>query len=136
VAQAVVADLAVPRPVLLGSAPLPVFATADRHVVQRAMSAGAGIGRDAAGLAAASDAVEAATGAVSADDRAGVEDAALTLLASAMLASAGTRTETRGCHVRVDHPDRDDAWQRGSLEVTLDGDGRPVVATRTAAVAA
>jgi L-aspartate oxidase len=45
-----------------------------------------------------------------------------------VLASAGTRTETRGCHVRTDHPDRDDAWQRASLRVTLDGDGRPVVA--------
>ncbi|HSU10794.1 MAG TPA: L-aspartate oxidase [Pseudonocardia sp.] len=129
VARAVVADLAVPRPVpVTAAAPLPVFAVADRRVVQRAMSAGAGIGRDAAGLAAASDVVEAATGAGPATDRAGVEDAALTLLAAAVLASAGTRTETRGCHVRTDHPDRDDAWQRASLRVTLDGDGRPVVA--------
>jgi L-aspartate oxidase len=129
VARAVVADLAVPRPVpITAAAPLPVFAVADRRVVQRAMSAGAGIGRDAAGLAAASDAVEAATGPGPATDRAGVEDAALTLLAAAVLASAGTRTETRGCHVRTDHPDRDDAWQRASLQVSLDGDGRPVVA--------
>ena len=129
VTRAVVADLAVPRPVpITAAAPLPVFAVADRRVVQRAMSAGAGIGREAAGLAAASDVVEAATGPGPARDRAGVEDAALTLLAAAVLASAGTRTETRGCHVRTDHPDRDDAWQRASLQVRLDGDGRPVVA--------
>jgi len=129
VARAVVADLAVPRPVpVAAAAPLPVFAVADRRVVQRAMSAGAGIGRDAAGLAAASDVVEVATGPGPATDRAAVEDAALTLLAAAVLASAGTRTETRGCHVRTDHPGRDDAWQRASLHVTLDGDGRPVVA--------
>jgi L-aspartate oxidase len=69
-------------------------------------------------------------------DRSGVEDAALTLLAAAVLAAAGTRTETRGCHVRTDHPDRDDVWQRASLQVRLDGDGRPVVATGTPAVAA
>ena len=136
VARAVVADLVAPRPVPVGTAPLPVFAVADRRVVQRAMSAGAGIGRDAAGLAAASDAVEAATGPGPVRDRAGVEDAALTLLATAVLASAGTRTESRGCHVRTDHPDRDDTWQRASLQVRLDGDGRPVVATAAPAVAA
>ena len=70
-ARAVVADLAVPRPVAVGVAPPPLFAAADRSAVQRAMSAGAGIGRDAAGLAAASDAVEAATGVGVARDRAG-----------------------------------------------------------------
>ncbi len=133
VARAVVADLAVHRPVPVGTAPLPVFAVADRRVVQRAMSAGAGIGRDAAGLAAASDAVEAATGPGPVRDRAGVEDAALTLLAASVLAAAGTRTESRGCHVRTDHPGRDDTWQRASLQVRLDGDGRPVVATEALA---
>ena len=41
-----------------------------------------------------------------------VEDAALTLLAQAVLAGAGTRTETRGCHVRTDFPRTDDRYQR------------------------
>ena len=136
VARAVVADLAAPRSVPLGDTALPVLprmlTVADRDVVQRAMSGNAGIGRDAAGLAAASDAVEAATGAGVVRDRAGVEDAALTLLAAAVLAAAGTRTETRGCHVRTDHPDRDDSWQRASLHVTLDDAGRPVVAAADA----
>ncbi|MFC7658462.1 hypothetical protein ACFQV8_21605 [Pseudonocardia benzenivorans] len=91
------------------------------------MSASAGIGRDAAGLAAASDAIESATVGALPVDRAGVEDAALTLLGQAVLAAAGTRRETRGCHVRTDFPDRDDVWQRESLVVALDGDGRPVV---------
>ncbi|GAA4855825.1 L-aspartate oxidase [Pseudonocardia benzenivorans] len=126
--RAVVADLAGPRaaltdPVARGAA-VPV---ADRRVVQRAMSASAGIGRDAAGLAAASDAIESATVGALPVDRAGVEDAALTLLGQAVLAAAGTRRETRGCHVRTDFPDRDDVWQRESLVVALDGDGRPVV---------
>jgi L-aspartate oxidase len=101
--------------------------------VQRALSAAAGIGRDAAGLAAASDAVEAATGVAVPVDRAGVEDAALTLLAQAVLAAAGTRTESRGCHVRTDHPARDDVWQGASLEVVLDATGRPVVRAAVAA---
>ena len=110
---------------------LPVAAAADggyrqvaeRDVVQRAMSRCAGIGRDAAGLAAASDVVEAATVGLPVKDRAGVEDAALTLLAQAVLAAAGTRTETRGCHVRTDFPRTDDSYQRCSLLVGVTVDG-------------
>jgi L-aspartate oxidase len=114
----------------------PVLTVADRRVVQRAMTAGAGIGRSASGLAAASDAVEAATGPAAAHAPLAVEDAALTLLAAAVLAAAGSRTESRGCHVRTDHPDRDDLWQRTSLAVTLDEAGRPVVAAGALAGAA
>ncbi|GAA2569560.1 L-aspartate oxidase [Pseudonocardia hydrocarbonoxydans] len=111
----------------LPAIPAPAVPLADRGVVQRAMSGAAGVGRDGAGLAAASDAVEAATALAVPIDRAGVEDAALTLLAQAVLAAAGTRTESRGCHVRTDFPARDDVWQRASLEVVLDGTGRPEV---------
>ena len=92
-----------------------------------AMSAAAGIGRSAFGLAAASDAVEAATALSVPHDRAGVEDAALTLLAQAVLAAAGSRTESRGCHRRTDFPRRDDTWQRESPAVGLDRAGRAVV---------
>jgi L-aspartate oxidase len=116
--------------------PAPAVPIAPRAVVQRAMTAAAGIGRDAAGLAAASDVVEAATVLGVPVDRAGVEDAALTLLAQAVLAAAGTRTESRGCHVRTDFPERDDEWQRASNEVRLDATGRPVVAARAWAGAA
>jgi len=97
--------------------PAPAMAVADRSVVQRAMSTCAGIGRDGAGLAAASDAVEMATALAVPVDRTGVEDAALTLLAQAVLAAAGTRRESRGCHVRTDFPDRDDRWQAESLRI-------------------
>jgi L-aspartate oxidase len=71
--------------------------------------------------------VEAATAPGNPTCRAGVEDAALTLLAQAVLAAAGTRTETRGCHVRTDFPARDDVWQRASLVLALDEAGHPVV---------
>ncbi|HZG89404.1 MAG TPA: L-aspartate oxidase, partial [Pseudonocardia sp.] len=100
---------------------------APRAVVQAAMTGAAGIGRSGAGLALASDAVEAATALGVPGDRAGVEDAALTLLAQAVLAAAGTRTESRGCHRRTDFPDRDDTWQRASLLVGLDAAGSAVV---------
>ena len=109
---------------------LPAVPIAPRAVVQRAMTVAAGIGRDAAGLAAASDVVEGTAALAVPVDRTGIEDAALTLLAQAVLAAAGTRTETRGCHVRTDFPARDDVWQRTSNEVRLDAAGRPVVVAR------
>lgn len=113
-------------------APSPAVPIAPRTVVQRAMTGAAGIGRFAAGLAAASDAVEAATAVGVPVDRAGVEDAALTVLAQAVLTAAGNRTESRGCHVRTDFAERDDVWQRASLLVGLDDTGRPVIRTENA----
>jgi L-aspartate oxidase len=117
----------------LGAAPAAPLAP--REVVQQAMTAAAGIGRDAAGLAAASDRIEGATAVGVPADRVGVEDAALTLLAQAVLAAAGTRTESRGCHVRIDFPERDDEWQRASLVLTLDDAGRPLVRSDVAVAA-
>jgi L-aspartate oxidase len=116
--------LAGPRPVIRPGEPVAIVAgTADRTVLQRAMSRGAAVGRDAAGLAATSDAIESVTVDRPLSDRAAVEDAALTLAAGALLAAAGSRTESRGCHVRRDHPRRDDRWQATSAAVTL-VDGR------------
>jgi L-aspartate oxidase len=135
-ARAVAADRRAPQAVagecLAASPAVPL---APRAVVQRAMTAAAGIGRDAAGLAAASDRIEAATAVGVPVDRAGVEDAALTLLAQAVLAAAGTRTESRGCHVRTDFPGRDDRWQRASQALVLDEAGHPVVRAGTAVAA-
>jgi L-aspartate oxidase len=112
--------------------PGPRLATATDHVgwrfrtattLRRAMTASAGIGRDAACLAAASDTIEASTAWRPVTGRREVEDAALTLLAQAVLAGAGTRTESRGCHVRTDFPHTDDRYQRSSLVVRLTADG-------------
>jgi L-aspartate oxidase len=125
--HAVAADLAGPRPMsTAGPVEIGGYPTAERDLVQRAMTAGASIGRDGAGLAAASDAIDAATVTAVPTGRAGVEDAALTLLAQAVLAAAGTRTESRGCHVRTDFPRTDDTYQRASLLVGL-RDGHLVV---------
>jgi L-aspartate oxidase len=125
-AEAVAADLVVSqRP----GPPLPacdVHPVADRDAVQRAMSAHAGIGRDAAGLAAASAVVGATTWRSVRTPR-DAENAGLTLAAAALLAAATARTETRGCHVRTDHP-RTAAHWRHSLTVVLDAAGAVVVA--------
>jgi L-aspartate oxidase len=125
-AEAVAADLAVsPRP----GPPLPpclLRPVADRDAIQRSMSAHAGIGRDAAGLAAAATVVRAAPWRRLRSPR-DAEDAALTLVAAAVLAAASARTESRGCHLRTDHPRTVARWRR-SITVALDDAGTPVVA--------
>jgi L-aspartate oxidase len=143
-ASAVAADLA--GRVLTPAAPAgrdrTCGAGADRDAVQLAMSRHAGIGRDGPGLAAALAAVDAtaapaeppapaagaATGHAAPRTRAEVEDAALRLVAVALLTAAAARAETRGCHVRTDHPLAEDARWRRSLAVRLDRRGRPVLA--------
>jgi L-aspartate oxidase len=125
-AEAVATDLMeAPRPGL----PLPpclVRPVADRGAVQRCMSGHAGIGRDAAGLAAASSVAAAATRRRLRTSRE-AEDAALTLVAAAVLAAAATRTESRGCHLRTDHRRAVARWRR-SIAVVLDDSGVPVPA--------
>jgi L-aspartate oxidase len=125
-AETVAADLAVsqrPGPPL---PPCQVRPVADRDAVQRSMSAHAGIGRDAAGLAAASAIAQATTRRRLRTPR-DAEDAGLTLAAAAVLAAASTRTESRGCHVRTDHPRTAARWRR-SIAVVLDDKGTPMVA--------
>ena len=125
-AEAVAADLmALPRP----GPPLPPCAVrpiAARDVLQRSMSAHAGIGRDAAGLASASAIAQATTQRPVRTAR-DAEDAALTLAAAAVLAAATARTESRGCHLRTDHPRTAARWRR-SIAVVLDDTGAPVPA--------
>jgi L-aspartate oxidase len=63
----------------------------------------------------------------SARGRAPYEAAALTLAARAVLAAAAERTESRGCHIRTDHPGHDDAGWRRSLVVRLAESAAPEV---------
>ncbi|NIJ13447.1 L-aspartate oxidase [Saccharomonospora amisosensis] len=101
---------------------------ADRDVLQRVMSRYAAIGRDAEGLAVAGSVLDLSTENGPLWTHRAVEDAALTLLAQALVAAAERRQESRGSHVRTDHPRRDDtSWQR-SLYVRLGPSGRPVLA--------
>jgi L-aspartate oxidase len=131
--RAVAADLAAgmladPRAAV--RMPMPSAPVADRDLLQRVMSRYAAIGRDAEGLAVVGSVLD-----VSAVDsvlktRERVEDAALTLVARALIAAAAARTESRGCHVRTDFPETDEAWQR-SLAVRLNPSGQPVLAANT-----
>ncbi|HEU0089380.1 MAG TPA: L-aspartate oxidase [Pseudonocardiaceae bacterium] len=124
-AEAVAADLVdAPPPGPPPSPPSEVRPVAERDAVVRVMSAHAGIGRDAAGLGAAT-AVVGATSLRPVCTPADAERAALTLAAAAVLAAATARTETRGCHLRTDYPDPMPQWRR-SITVTLDDTGLPV----------
>jgi L-aspartate oxidase len=108
-------------------ATLPAAAIARRDVLQQAMTRHAGIGRDAAGLHTAAAAIDAASIIRPLWTRRAVEDAALTLTARTLLVTAAQRTESRGCHLRSDHPDRDDTRWRYSVRVRLDVSGQPIL---------
>jgi L-aspartate oxidase len=106
---------------------LPAAPIAERDVLQRAMSRYAAIGRDAEGLAIASGIIDAATVTRPLWTREAVEDAALTLVARNLLDMAMARTESRGCHLRTDHPIRDDAHWQTSSRVRLDVSGQSIM---------
>jgi aspartate oxidase len=78
-----------------------------RERLQRAMTDGAGVLRDAPSLARAAEAVAALASGLSAPgdrDPDGWELANLVSVAGALLAAATTRTESRGAHTRADFP--------------------------------
>ncbi|MFF8315004.1 L-aspartate oxidase [Streptomyces lydicus] len=116
-------------------ATLPLLAPETRTAVQRIMTAGAGVLRSAESLARAADALDrlhreateaTATNTPGAAHKApepGVEAWEATNLlcvARVLVAAARRREETRGCHWREDHPDRDDASWRRHFRITLD----------------
>ncbi|WP_030267809.1 L-aspartate oxidase, partial [Streptomyces sp. NRRL B-24484] len=119
-----------------GARAVPLLAPEARAEIQRLMSRGAAVLRSAASMAAtaegldrlAADAREHAAGEKPADPRVETWEATnLHLVATALVAAAALREETRGCHWREDFPDRDDAHWRRHLVTTLDADGRPCV---------
>ncbi|MFE7588302.1 L-aspartate oxidase [Kitasatospora sp. NPDC057512] len=115
--------------------PVPLPPSEARAEIQRLMSRGAGILRSAASMAdtAAGLALiaEQARSHVAeekpADPRVETWEAAnLLLVATALVAAAAQREETRGCHWREDFPERDDAHWRRHLITTLAATGGPV----------
>ncbi|MEU9718073.1 L-aspartate oxidase [Streptomyces sp. NPDC047976] len=133
-AERIAEDIAANPPV--GSGPgIPVPATGPlqpaeaRYEVQRIMTEGAGVLRSAGSLAAAAEALETlyttALGELESRGKTAVpgvetwEATNLLCVARVLVAAAQRRAETRGCHWREDHPDRDDAEWRRHLVVRL-----------------
>ena len=92
-----------------------------REPLQRAMTRGAGVLRSADTLAATAAALTDLGAAPAPPCTATWEAANLLTVASALVAAAARREETRGCHWRQDHPGASDAWL-GHLLITLAGD--------------
>jgi len=109
-------------PVELILTPVPGADPAGRAELQATMSRFAGIGRDLGGLLAAQSILRRLGGVPSASpDRSTVETANLALAGTALLAAAEQRAESRGCHVRNDHPERLTSWERSVLVRQQDG---------------
>jgi L-aspartate oxidase len=96
-----------------------------RGELQSAMSRHASVVRDAAGLRTLAELLDNAPE-CKVVRRAELEDAALTVTASAVAAAALERTESRGCHHRSDHPETDPA-RAVSTSVRLGPANQPVV---------
>ena len=106
-----------PGAALLDPVRLPELRTAtSRHV---------GVTRSESSLAAALGAIGSLATSASTDvtpSRDSWEATNLLTTAAAVVTAALARTESRGCHRRVDHPDPDPSWLR-HLEVRLDASG-------------
>ncbi|KPI13023.1 MULTISPECIES: L-aspartate oxidase [unclassified Streptomyces] len=146
-AERIAADIAGAAPA--GSGPgIPVPATGPlqpagaRYEIQRIMTEGAGVLRSAESLRTAAAALEdlyaTALTALETDGKTAVpgtetwEATNLLCVARVLVAAALRREETRGCHWREDHPDRDDAAWRRHLVVRLSAtEKRALVVTPT-----
>jgi L-aspartate oxidase len=81
-----------------------------RVPLQQAMTRGAGVLRSADSLGATVDELGALADKRAAPNTATWEATNLLTVASALVAAAAERAETRGCHWREDYPDADPAW--------------------------
>ncbi|WP_031470677.1 L-aspartate oxidase [Sciscionella sp. SE31] len=128
VAEAVRADLGeAPETGRLEEPSLPAEPMAPARRLRPVLSRRLGIGRDAEGMRTAIEELTAMATVRPLWTREGVERAAMTLTAKALAFSALHREESRGAHVRVDFPERDDARFGHSAFVCLDVSGRPLV---------
>ncbi|MFB8776584.1 L-aspartate oxidase [Streptomyces broussonetiae] len=123
----------VPQPVPQPDHPaLPLLAPEARFTIQRTMTQGAGVLRSAASLARAAEQLQhlhaEAKDALTENGKTaepGVdtwETTNLLCVARVLVAAARQREETRGCHWREDHADRDDETWRRHIVVRLNPD--------------
>ena len=109
-------------PVPAAAGPAWVADPAIRSELQRAMARGAGVLRSAGSLAGTAKELTRLAEARTTPRNAAWEATNLLTVASALVASAATRRETRGCHWREDFPVAVDEW-RGHLLNGLSGTG-------------
>ncbi|GIF11194.1 L-aspartate oxidase [Actinoplanes teichomyceticus] len=110
------------EPVRANMTPAWVADPAIRPEVQRAMTRGAGVLRSADSLETATKELSRLAESRATPNTAAWEATNLLTVATALVASARTRRETRGCHWREDHPNAADEW-RGHLLDAVGADG-------------
>lgn len=97
-----------------------------RAELVQAMTDGAGLRRSVDGLAATTKVLASTAAPAGGTPHPRTwEMTGLHTVAAALVAAAGCRRETRGCHWREDFPATDDRW-RGQVVVVMDQDGRLV----------
>jgi len=99
-----------------------VHVALDRAALQQAMSRDASVVRDAHGLARLTELLSTAREQVVAD-RAGAEDAALTLAARVIAQAASARGESRGCHHRAEYRGTEPGQARSTTVRLREGGG-------------
>lgn len=97
---------------------------AARNQLTQAMSRDAAVRRTAEGLADLARLLAKAATDHPTPDRRSWEMTNLHALATALVAAAELRAESRGAHNRLDHPAADDSW-RAHIHTTLDATGEP-----------
>lgn len=100
---------------------LPLRAGAGVGAIRRTMAHHVGVLRDASGLGQARDALD-RLGVDTLLDGASLTATNASLVAHVVAAAAITRTESRGCHRRSDHTEREEDWRR-HLDWRLKVDG-------------
>ncbi|KUL28424.1 L-aspartate oxidase [Actinoplanes awajinensis] len=109
-------------PVRMNLTPAWVADAGIRADVQRTMTRGAGVLRSADSLAGAAKELSRLAESRSTPNTAAWEATNLLTVATALVASARSRRETRGCHWREDYPTAADEW-RGHLLDAIGADG-------------
>jgi L-aspartate oxidase len=100
-----------------------VVSSSTREELTRAMTRGAGVIRSAGSMAETAEELEKLGTRTSADPRpVNWEATNLHTVATALVAAAARREETRGCHWREDFPDASEAW-RGHLLAAISATG-------------
>jgi L-aspartate oxidase len=122
IANAIATDIGTPGPAIAPDAVTGLVEATARPDLQRAMTEGAGVLRDAGSLATTAKSIQQLLERpTSAADPDSWETTNLVTISAALVDAATRRAETRGSHWRDDYPDRDDEhWQVHWVNVLTD----------------